>query len=60
MTEKGVRRIWINLGPSLWHFEGNIKGSIDLPMADLKALSRRIGFRLEVSDRKSNRLNTKR
>ena len=40
--------VWINLGPSLWHFEGNTSGSIDLPLEEVKALARRLGFRLEV------------
>lgn len=44
-----VYRIWINLGPSLWHFEGNTSGSIDIPMQELKALAKRIGFNIQVS-----------
>lgn len=41
---------WINLGPTLWHFE-NTEGasSVELTMEDVKALARRVGFRLEVS-----------
>lgn len=39
--------IWINLGPSLWHFEGNTSGSIDIPMDEVKRLAGRIGFRIQ-------------
>ena len=41
--------VWINLGPSLWHFEGNASGSIDLPLSEVKKLVARMGFKLEVS-----------
>lgn len=45
--------IWINNGPSMWHFEGEVResgeGSIELVMDDVKKLARRIGFVLSVS-----------
>ena len=43
--------LWINLGPSLWHFEGTIGLSLDLPMDEVKALARRVpqGLQIEVS-----------
>ncbi|SGY94033.1 BQ5605_C037g11623 [Microbotryum silenes-dioicae] len=46
LKEDGV---WINCGPTLWHFE-NTEGcnSIELSLEDVKALAKRIGFVLEV------------
>ncbi|SCV71998.1 BQ2448_4692 [Microbotryum intermedium] len=45
LKEDGV---WINCGPTLWHFE-NTEGcsSIELSLEDVKALANRIGFILE-------------
>lgn len=40
---------WVNLGPSLWHWEGNSGGSIDIPMDELKAVARRLGFQISAS-----------
>ncbi|GAA5894400.1 carnosine N-methyltransferase family protein [Sporobolomyces salmoneus] len=37
--------VWINCGPTLWHFENDPHSrSIELPLEDVKALARRIGF----------------
>ncbi|KAF8126788.1 N2227-domain-containing protein [Boletus edulis] len=40
--------VWINLGPLLWHFENNSTNdpSIELDLEEVKALVRRMGFRL--------------
>ncbi|KAG8216200.1 putative carnosine N-methyltransferase [Butyriboletus roseoflavus] len=40
--------VWINLGPLLWHFENNNTNdpSIELDSEEVKALARKIGFRL--------------
>ncbi|SCZ88523.1 BZ3500_MvSof-1268-A1-R1_Chr2-1g04466 [Microbotryum saponariae] len=45
LKEDGV---WINCGPTLWHFE-NTEGcnSIELSLEDIKALAKRVGFVLE-------------
>ncbi|TNY18323.1 N2227-domain-containing protein [Rhodotorula diobovata] len=41
--------LWINCGPTLWHFEGDKDASsLELPLEDVKALARRIGF--DISD----------
>ncbi|BGO99784.1 hypothetical protein NBRC10513v2_004011 [Rhodotorula toruloides] len=41
--------LWINLGPTLWHFEADRdSSSLELPLEDVKALARKIGF--ELSD----------
>ncbi|GAA6001344.1 hypothetical protein JCM10207_006617 [Rhodosporidiobolus poonsookiae] len=41
--------LWINCGPTLWHFENDRDASsIELMLEDVKALARRIGF--ELSD----------
>ncbi|ORY89407.1 N2227-like protein-domain-containing protein [Leucosporidium creatinivorum] len=39
---------WINLGPTLWHFE-NTEGasSVELTMEEVKRLAERVGFRIE-------------
>ncbi|GAA6014698.1 hypothetical protein JCM11491_000197 [Sporobolomyces phaffii] len=43
--------VWINCGPSLWHFENDHEArSIELPMQDVKDLATRIGFEI-VEDR---------
>jgi carnosine N-methyltransferase len=40
---------WINLGPTLWHFENTAgASSIELTLEDLKALATRIGFVIKV------------
>lgn len=45
---------WINLGPSLWHFENTAgASSIELTMDEIKALAQRIGFKIEVSPRRA-------
>ncbi|GAA5940830.1 uncharacterized protein JCM15063_000892 [Sporobolomyces koalae] len=39
--------IWINCGPTLWHFENDHDAqSIELPLADVKDLAKRIGFEI--------------
>ncbi|GAA5820698.1 hypothetical protein JCM3770_001457 [Rhodotorula araucariae] len=39
--------LWINCGPTLWHFENDKEASsLELPLEDVKALARRIGFEL--------------
>ncbi|CEQ39662.1 SPOSA6832_01221, partial [Sporobolomyces salmonicolor] len=39
--------MWINCGPTLWHFENDHDASsIELTLDDVKALARRIGFEL--------------
>ncbi|GAA5886031.1 hypothetical protein JCM6882_004240 [Rhodosporidiobolus microsporus] len=41
--------LWINCGPTLWHFENDREASsIELTLEEVKALARRIGF--EISD----------
>ncbi|GAA5820008.1 hypothetical protein JCM11251_005445 [Rhodosporidiobolus azoricus] len=41
--------VWINCGPTLWHFENDREASsIELTLEEVKALARRIGF--ELSD----------
>ncbi|EJD01859.1 N2227-domain-containing protein [Fomitiporia mediterranea MF3/22] len=41
--------VWINLGPLLWHWENNTTNdpSIELDLEEVKALCRKLGFRLE-------------
>ncbi|BGP16379.1 hypothetical protein JCM10213_004922 [Rhodosporidiobolus nylandii] len=39
--------LWINCGPTLWHFENDREASsIELTLEEVKALARRIGFEL--------------
>ncbi|GAA6003773.1 uncharacterized protein JCM10292_003369 [Rhodotorula paludigena] len=41
--------LWINCGPTLWHFENERDASsLELPLEDVKVLARQIGF--ELSD----------
>ncbi|GAA6061368.1 hypothetical protein JCM10212_005822 [Sporobolomyces blumeae] len=41
--------VWINCGPTLWHFENDLEArSIELPLEDVEDLARRIGF--EISE----------
>ncbi|GJN90547.1 hypothetical protein Rhopal_003559-T1 [Rhodotorula paludigena] len=41
--------LWVNCGPTLWHFENERDASsLELPLEDVKALARQIGF--ELSD----------
>lgn len=44
--------VWINLGPTLWHYEGssNLKDtSIELDVDEIKSLCQRMGFQLDHS-----------
>ncbi|GAA5947393.1 hypothetical protein JCM3775_004294, partial [Rhodotorula graminis] len=37
--------LWVNCGPTLWHFEGDRDASsLELTLDDLKAVARRVGF----------------
>ncbi|KAJ7075566.1 N2227-domain-containing protein [Mycena belliarum] len=40
--------VWVNMGPLLWHWENNTTGdaSVELSLAEVKALARAVGFRL--------------
>ncbi|KAI1792488.1 N2227-domain-containing protein [Ganoderma leucocontextum] len=40
--------VWINLGPLLWHWEGNTTNdpSVELTLDEVKALARKIGFEI--------------
>ncbi|GEM09728.1 UPF0586 protein C9orf41-like protein [Rhodotorula toruloides] len=39
--------MWINLGPTLWHFEADRdSSSLELPLEDVKTLARKVGFEL--------------
>ncbi|TBU63507.1 N2227-domain-containing protein [Dichomitus squalens] len=40
--------VWINLGPLLWHWEGNTTNdpSVELTLDEVKALARKIGFKI--------------
>ncbi|KAF5367133.1 hypothetical protein D9758_003878 [Tetrapyrgos nigripes] len=42
--------VWINLGPLLWHWENNNTNdpSVELDLAEVKELARKIGFELKV------------
>ncbi|KAM5536767.1 hypothetical protein V8D89_009485 [Ganoderma adspersum] len=42
--------VWINLGPLLWHWEGNTTNdpSVELTLDEVKALARKIGFEISV------------
>lgn len=41
--------VWINLGPTLWHWENNSEGmSIEILGDDIKALATRLGFIITV------------
>nr|VWP02404.1 Uncharacterized protein [Ganoderma boninense] len=45
--------VWINLGPLLWHWEGNTTNdpSVELTLDEVKALARKIGF--EISNERT-------
>lgn len=44
--------IWINLGPTLWHYESSSNPkdlSIELDVLEIKELSKKIGFQFELN-----------
>ncbi|PIL29128.1 hypothetical protein GSI_09176 [Ganoderma sinense ZZ0214-1] len=45
--------VWINLGPLLWHWEGNTTNdpSVELTLDEVKSLARKIGF--EISNERT-------
>ncbi|KAI0698982.1 N2227-domain-containing protein [Cerioporus squamosus] len=45
--------VWINLGPLLWHWEGNTTNdpSVELTLEEVKTLARKIGF--EISNERT-------
>lgn len=52
--------LWINLGPSLWHFEGTASGSLELSLDEVKALAIRMGFgRMQVMRKRLQYLKTR-
>ncbi|TFK92537.1 N2227-domain-containing protein [Polyporus arcularius HHB13444] len=45
--------VWVNLGPLLWHWEGNTSNdpSVELTLEEVKTLARKIGF--EISNERT-------